>query len=80
MAVLFIQSASAFLHLLVVSVIIFVTAPLFFGAGYPLNFPGYLLVLFILLFASIALGILIGVAARSQSIATMLISMLCQRS
>ena len=71
-AVLLIQSVSAFLHLLVVSIIIFVTAPLFFGASYPQSFPAYFLTLFILLFASIALGLFIGVAARSQSIATML--------
>lgn len=70
-AVLFIQSISAFLHLLVVSIIIFVTAPCFFGASYPNSYSAYFLSLFILLFASIALGLLIGVAARSQSIAMM---------
>jgi ABC-2 type transport system permease protein len=70
-AVLLIQSVSAFFHLLVVSIIIFVTAPLFFGASYPQSLPGYFLSLLILLFTSIALGLLIGVAARSQSIATM---------
>lgn len=71
-AVLFIQSVSAFLHLLVVSIIIFVTAPLFFGASYPQSFIAYFLSLFILLFASVMLGLFIGVAARSQPIATML--------
>lgn len=70
-AILFIQSVSAFMHLLLVSTIIFVTAPLFFGASYPSSFPAYFLSLFFLLFASIALGLLIGVSARSQSIATM---------
>jgi len=71
-AVLFIQAVSAFLHLLVVSIVILVTAPLLFGAGYPQNFSAYFLTLFILLFASIALGLLIGAVARSQSVATML--------
>lgn len=71
-AVLLIQSVSAFLHLLVVSIIILVTAPLFFGANYPQSFLAYFLTLFILLFASIMLGLFIGVAARSQPIATML--------
>jgi ABC-2 type transport system permease protein len=70
--VLLIQSASAFLHLMVVSIIIFVTAPLFFGASYPKSFLGYFLIIFILLFSSIALGLLIGVTARSQSVAMML--------
>ena len=71
-AVLFIQTVSAFLHLSIVALIIFVSAPWFFGAGYPLNFPAYFLSLFILLFASIMVGLLIGVTARNQSIATML--------
>ena len=71
-AVLFIQAVSAFLHLLVVSIIIFFTAHLFFGSSYPQNLIGYSLALFILLFSSIALGLFIGVTARSQSIAMML--------
>jgi len=70
-AVLCIQSVSAFLHLLVVSIIILVSAPLFFGASYPQSFSAYLLSLFILLFVSIMLGLFIGVVARSQAIATM---------
>ncbi len=71
-AVLFIQAVSAFLHLLIVSIIIFITAPLFFGASYPLRFIAYFLSLFILLFSSIMIGLFIGVAAKSQPIATML--------
>ncbi|MDI6880881.1 MAG: ABC transporter permease [Desulfitobacteriaceae bacterium] len=71
-AVLSIQSLSAFMHLLVVSMVIFVTAPWLFGASYPQSIPAYFLSLIILLFASIMLGLLIGVAARSQPIATML--------
>jgi len=71
-AVLLIHAFSAFLHLLAVSIIIIITAPLFFGASYPQSFPGYFLTLFILLFTSIALGLLIGVVARGQSVATML--------
>jgi ABC-2 type transport system permease protein len=67
----FIQSVSAFLHLMVVSIIILVTAPLFFGASYPQSFSAYFISLFILLFASIALGLFIGVIAKSQSIAIM---------
>jgi len=59
-AVLFVQSVSAFLHFLVVSIVIFVTAPLFFGASYPQSLPAYFLSLFILLFASIMLGLLIS--------------------
>jgi ABC-2 type transport system permease protein len=71
-AVLLIHSLSAFLHLMVVTVIIFVTAPLLYGANIPQNIAAYFLILLILLFANIALGLLIGVSARSQSIATIL--------
>jgi len=71
-AVLFIQSVSAFLHLLVVSMVIFMTAPVFFGASYPQSFLAYFSCLLILLFVSIMMGVLIGVVARSQPIATML--------
>ncbi|MGI6084957.1 MAG: ABC transporter permease [Acetivibrionales bacterium] len=70
-AVLFIHAVSAFLHLMIVSIIIFVTAPLFFGASYPQSFFAYFFVLFILLFSTIALGMLIGTTARNQSIAMM---------
>jgi len=71
-AVLLIQSVSAFFHLFIVSIIIFVTAPLFFGASYPKSFTAYFLCLFILLFVSITLGVFIGVSARNQSISMML--------
>ncbi len=71
-AVLLIHSFSAFLHLVAVTVIIFATAPVLYGAALPKNMAAYLLVLLVLLFASIALGLLIGVAARSQSIAMMM--------
>ncbi len=54
------------------SVMIFVTAPLFFGAGAPRDYTGYFIILLIYIFASIAIGLLIGVTARSQSMATML--------
>lgn len=71
-ATLLVQALSAFLHLLVVSVVILVTAPVLYGAAIPDNMVFYFLVLFLLLFASISLGLLIGVAARSQSTVAML--------
>ncbi len=71
-AVLLIQSFSAFLHLTVVSAVILVSAPFLYGADIPKNMGFYVLILFLLLFASIALGLLIGVSAKSQSIVTML--------
>jgi ABC-2 type transport system permease protein len=71
-SMLFIQSVSAFLHLLVVSIVIFITAPLLYGASIPQSLPFYLLTLFILLFTSIAIGLLIGISVKSQSVAMML--------
>lgn len=71
-AVLFIQIISAFLHLMIVSVIILVSAPLIFDAGLPQNYGMYFVSLIIFLFTSISIGVLIGVTAKSHSIATML--------
>ncbi len=71
-AVLLTQAVSAFFHLLIVSVIIFSTAPLLYGADYPQSFSGYFLTILLLLFANIAIGLFIGVAAGSQTAAVML--------
>jgi len=71
-SVLTVQAVSAFCHLLIVSVVIYVVAPFAFQARVPLA-PGlYFTVTAVLLFASIGLGLLIGVAARDQAFATML--------
>lgn len=71
-AVPVIHGISAFLHLLMVSFFIMITAPVFFGAGHPKNYAAYFLVLIILLCSTIALGILIGAVARNQSITVLL--------
>jgi ABC-2 type transport system permease protein len=70
-ALLLVQAISAALHLMVVAVIIFIAAPLLFGASLPLNCTAYFIILVIILFASISIGLLIGVVAHSQSAATM---------
>lgn len=71
-AVLLSSAVSAFLHLLVVALVIFVTAPVFFGASLPLSYTGYFITLAALLFASISIGLLLGVTAKNQASATML--------
>jgi ABC-2 type transport system permease protein len=71
-AVLSVQAISAFLHLLLVSVIIYVASPLAFHSDTPKVPWLYFAVLVVFLFASIGIGLLIGVAARGQSVATML--------
>jgi ABC-2 type transport system permease protein len=71
-AVLSVQAISAFIHIFIVSVIIYVVSPLAFHSQLPKS-PGlYFAVLVVFLFASIAIGLFIGVFSRSQSFATML--------
>lgn len=71
-AVLSVQAISAFLHLLLVSVVIYIVSPAAFHSTIPQNPLLYFAVLAVFLFASIGIGLLIGVASRSQSFATML--------
>ena len=71
-ATLAVTSVSAFIHLFIVSVIIYVVSPIAFHSELPLS-PGlYFLALAVFLFASVGIGILIGVYAQGQSFATML--------
>ncbi|HEY8913386.1 ABC transporter permease [Lacisediminihabitans sp.] len=71
-AVIGVQATSAFLHLLLVSAIIYLAAPIVFQARLPQAPFSYLLVLVTFIVASIAVGLLIGAVAPSQSWATML--------
>lgn len=70
-AVLSVHTLSAFIHLLIVSAVIYVTSPLIFHSTIPANPWLYAAVLVLLVFVSVAIGLLIGVSARSQSTATM---------
>lgn len=71
-AVLLVQAISAFIHLLLVSVIIYIISPLAFHSTIPKSPWLYFAVLIIFLFTSIGIGLLIGTIAHDQSIATML--------
>lgn len=71
-AVLLAASASAFLHLCIVSLVIYLTAPILFGAGTANALGAYLATLIPLILANIALGNMIGVLSKSQSMATIL--------
>jgi len=70
-AVLSVQAISAFIHLFLVSVIIYVVSPLFFHSEMPKVPWLYFVILAVFLFASIGVGLLIGVTAHGQSFATM---------
>jgi ABC-2 type transport system permease protein len=71
-AVLSVQAISAFIHLFLVSIIIYIVSPLAFHSTVPKAPVLYFAVLAVFLFASIGIGQLIGVIARDQSFATML--------
>ena len=71
-AVLLAKSLSACINLIAVAAIIALTAPLLFGAGVPGHLGAYCLTVFLLVFASIALGNLIGVLSKTQSATTIL--------
>lgn len=71
-AVLAVQALGAFIHLLIVSVIIYIAAPAAFHSDVPKNPLLYFAVLAVFLAASIGIGMLIGAFSKSQSFATML--------
>ena len=71
-AVLAVQALSSFLHLLIVSAIIYFAAPRFLHAQIP-SYPGaYAAVLLLFLCASVGIGVLIGTTARNQAMSSML--------
>jgi ABC-2 type transport system permease protein len=71
-AVLAVQAISTFIHLLLVSAIIYIVSPLAFHAQVPPAPLIYFGVVAVYLLACIGIGLLIGVVAPNQSFATML--------
>jgi ABC-2 type transport system permease protein len=71
-AVLSVHVISAFLHLSLAALIIYIVSPLAFHSDIPKAPALYLAVVVVFLLASIGIGLLIGVVARGQSFATML--------
>jgi ABC-2 type transport system permease protein len=66
LSILVIPALTTVLHLVIVAVVITATAPLFFDAPLPVNWPGYALVFLLLAFACAGLGVLIGVVSSSS--------------
>jgi ABC-2 type transport system permease protein len=60
-SILVIPALTTIFHMVIVTVIISVTAPLFFDAPAPVNWPGFVLTFLALAFACAGLGALIGV-------------------
>ena len=64
-SVVVIPPLTIILHMVIVSAIIILTAPIFFDAPLPQNWVNFLLVFVLTLFASTGLGVLIGVASSN---------------
>lgn len=71
-SVLLSMGISALIHLSVVSIIISVSAPLLYGAELPQSLGGFIATLAALLICSVAVGLLIGATAKTQSTAMLL--------
>ena len=62
---------SAFLHLLIMSIVIFIIAPLAFNAKIPINLPLYFLALAIFIIVSLGVGTVLGLLIKNTSKLTM---------
>ena len=71
-SILVIPAITTVIHTLVVAVIICVTAPLFFKAVLPANWPGFIITILIMAFACAGLGVLISVVSPSSQVALLL--------
>lgn len=71
-SILAIPAMSTLFHLAIVSLIIFVTAPIFFEAPLPVNYPAFVAVFLAAAFASAGLGVLIGVISPSSRVTILL--------
>jgi len=65
-SILVIPALTTILHIVVVTIIITATAPLFFDAPAPVNWPGFVVTLLVMAFACAGLGVLIGVISPSS--------------
>lgn len=67
---------SSFIHLFIMSVVIFAVAPIAFSASLPANLPLYFCSLAVFLFVSLGVGCVLGLAVKNQSRLTMLSQLL----
>ncbi len=67
-SILTIPALTTILHMVVVAAIITATAPLFFGAPVPVNWPGFILFFLLTAFAHAGLGMLISVISSSTRV------------
>lgn len=62
---------STFFHLMIMSIIIFVVAPISFGAALPTNLPVYFISLAIFAVVSLSIGCILGLIVKNQAKLTM---------
>jgi len=65
-SILVIPALTTILHMVVVSIIITATAPLFFDAPLPVNWPAFIVTFLLMAFTCAGLGVLIGVVSPSS--------------
>jgi ABC-2 type transport system permease protein len=65
-SILIIPALTTILHMVVVTMIITATAPVFFNAPLPVNWPGFVVTLLLTAFACAGLGVLIAVISPSS--------------
>ena len=65
-SILVIPALTTILHMVVVTITITATAPLFFDAPLPVNWPGFVVTLLVMAFACAGVGVLIGVISTSS--------------
>lgn len=63
---------STFIHLMIMSIIMFLIAPIAFDAALPTSFPLYFISLAIFIAVSLSIGSILGLAAKKQSELTMI--------
>lgn len=71
-AVMLAHTLSAFVHLMIVSLIIYVLSPILFHSAMPQNSWLYLVTCVVLVLASLSIGLAIGVSSRNHSFSTMI--------
>jgi ABC-2 type transport system permease protein len=71
-SILMIPLLTTLMHMVLVSVVIVLTAPLLFNAALPTDWFGFLLSVLLMLFASSGLGVLLGVVAPGAQAAVLL--------
>ncbi len=72
---LFTNFVSALIHILIVSIIIYISAPIIFKVEHPVHYISYFLLLILFISVSIIIGLIIGILTKKNSTMTMVSQM-----